>query len=104
MFGDIYNIADRIKAIDKNFRIIWSKTRHKYFIYHKNALFMESEKLDHELYNHIKKVVYINVNGDIQKDIEETNDKIERDKEKKISNLAEDVAREISKPLKDILY
>lgn len=99
MFGDIYNIENRIKTIDTNLDIHYAGNG-IYNIEHRKEYFMtvEREDLNPGLINKVREIVYRNNNADILAEIEANNNKIEKGKQKDLENINESFAKEV-KPL-----
>lgn len=90
-----------LKEIDQDFDIDFNPHTESYVITHRGHYFqvVKYGEFTRETLDHIREVVYINRNGDIFKEVDEANEKVELAKEKADEQFAEDVAREIGKPL-----
>ena len=101
LFGDIYNIKDRIRAMRDNFDIRYDKNQMQYIVTHKGFHFMTVPigELDDRVIKHIRKVVWLNNHNELNNHIDEHNAKIERQKEKAIEEMAHQMAKDLRKPL-----
>lgn len=112
---EIRNIKRELKLIDKHFDLLIKPTNDKfdikgqaftsvadnpeYIVTHKNRHFMVVSEFTRETFIHIRKMKYINENGDLARQLDEHNEKIELDQEKKIEDMAYNMAKDIRKPL-----
>lgn len=110
------NIIKRmLKEIDRNFGLIVKPTNEKfnikgtaftseskkpeYIITHKHSHFMVVNEFTRETFTHIRKMKYINENGDMARQLDEHNAKIELDQDKKLEDMAYNMAKDIRQPL-----
>ena len=96
MQGDLYNIENRIKLIDKHFDMFY-RGNGNYEVTHKGGHFMgvPHNELHGGLVEKIREIVYRNVNADIIAEIEANNNKIDNRKERDFKNLSEDMAKDL---------
>lgn len=107
LYQEVDTIADvrdkrrLLQEIDKDFDIDFNPHTESYVITHRGYYFqvVPYGEFTRETLDHIREVVYINRNGDIFKEVDEANEKVELAKEKADEQFAEDVAKEIGKPL-----
>jgi hypothetical protein len=99
MFGDIYNLKNRIKSIDNDLEMHYSGNG-VYHIEHKNSHFMTitRDEMNPGLINKVREIVYKNNNADVLAEIEANNQKLEKSKQKDMENFNESFAKEV-KPL-----
>lgn len=101
MLGDIYNIRDRVKAIDNRFDIQYVGEG-KYTVYQNGAFFMSVSELDDRVVKRIREVVWKNKHADILEEVENHNKKMEQVKEKDRQYLSQCIAEDLRKPLMDL--
>jgi hypothetical protein len=56
--------------------------------------------IDRAYFEHMRKVIYINIHGDIERHVQESEKRQERRSEREMSNLSEDIAKDLRKPLR----
>lgn len=90
-----------LKEIDKDFSIEFNKEIESYIIYHNGYHFQTVKYGDftRELLGHIREMVYININGDPMKHIDESNTKVEIAREKETDDMIEQTVKDIAKPM-----
>lgn len=103
MFGDIYNLKTRIKSIDSNLEMHYSGNG-VYHIEHKKSHFMtiNRDEMNPSLVNKVREIVYRNNNADILAEIEASNQKLEKSKQKDMENFNESFAKEVRPLIKRI--
>ena len=96
MFGDLFNIKNRVKMIDRDLDMSYIGNG-QYQVTHKKGHFMmvEHNELNGGLVNKVREVVYKNVNADIIAEIEANNNKIDNRKERDLENLSEDMGKDL---------
>jgi hypothetical protein len=94
-----------LKDIDTDLDISFDYESEKYTIYHKQAYFMNIPfgEFDRKKVEEIRKVVWLNVNGNVLDDIDKNNEKVEQSHDRDLSNLAECMAKDLRKPLLDAI-
>lgn len=99
--ADVRDKRRLLQEIDPEFDIDFNPHTESYVITHRGYYFqvVKYGEFTRETLDHIREVVYINRNGDIFKEVDEANEKVELAKEKADEQFAEDVAKEIGKPL-----
>lgn len=99
--GDSEGKRKILKEIDEDFDIIFCLDTEHYLITHKGFPFQKVawDEFTREVIDHIKKVVYINKNGNIADEVDKYNAKTDSDKDKKIEDMAHQMAKDIRKPL-----
>lgn len=103
MFGDIYNLKDRIKSIDHDLEMRYGGNG-IYHIEHKKSHFMtvNRDEMNPSLVNKVREIVYRNNNADILAEIEANNQKLEKSKQKDMENFNESFAKEVRPLVKRI--
>ena len=110
--GNMYNcgnVEDKrrlLKEIDVDFDINFDIDTEHYYITHKDFPFMKVpwNGFDRSVVDHIRKVVYINRNGNILDEIDSNNSKVDKSNENRISDMARQLAKDIRKPLLKEVY
>lgn len=94
-----------VKEIDKDFDLQFNAKALRYEITHRGGHFMHVPwgGFTKDVVDHIRKTVYINRNGNILDEIDEANFKVELEKKKAQDDLIEQTARDIGKPLYDLV-
>lgn len=90
-----------LKEIDEDLDISFDYNAEKYTIYHKQAYFTNVPYGDfsREKIAEIRKIVWLNVNGDVLTDLEKHNENIDKAHDRDLSNLAECMAKDLRRPL-----
>jgi len=90
-----------LQEIDKDFDIEFNPFTESYLITHRGYSFqvVPYGEFSRDTLDHIRKVVYLNINGDVFKDVDEANEKAEKSKEKAEDDFIEYTAKEIGKPI-----
>jgi hypothetical protein len=90
-----------LKEIDEDFDISFSREQETYSIYHKGYLFQNVpwDGFTREVLDGIRKVVWLNKNGNIANEVDKNNEKIDINKDKKLSDMSRQLAKDIRKPL-----
>jgi hypothetical protein len=106
-YGEVAEKRKILKEINPDFDIKFYLEKESFEITHKGHFFMSVKfrEFDRDTITHIRKMKYINENGDILDEIDSHNAKIEESKEKKLEDMAYWMAKDIRKPLmEDYLY
>jgi hypothetical protein len=99
---DLYNIADKIHNLDKRFTVNRNAMDGSYTIY-QNGYFFQNvphDEFDERILKHIEKTIWINTHGDILKDIDENNAKIEKAAEDKVADIEREMKKDIKRVMK----
>jgi hypothetical protein len=90
-----------LKEIDKDFDISFDWCTEKYTVTHKGNYFMQVKygEFDRKTVDNIRKAVWLNKTGRVFDEIDRHNAKVEASKDREISNMAECMAKDIRKPL-----
>lgn len=104
MLCDIAGISDKrrvLQEIDTDFDISFSTETEQYSIYHKGYLFQNVDwnGFTRKVLDHIRRMVWLNRNGLVESEIDNNNNEIDKAKEKKIEDMAYNLAKDIRKPL-----
>jgi hypothetical protein len=88
-----------LKDIDPDFDVEFISG--KYIITHKGNYFSQVNygEFDRNTMENFRKVVWMNLNGNILDEIEKNNEKIDKSHERDLSNLSECMAKDLRKPL-----
>jgi hypothetical protein len=100
VFGDLYNVKGQLKRIDRDLNLRYEGYG-RYTVTHKGKYFMRVNpgELDQRVVNHVRKMVFLNRHGLVEKDMDDKNAAIEKEQDRKLSDYAENFARDIRKPL-----
>lgn len=95
-----------LKEIDKELDISFNQEAEMYIITHKGMYFMSVKygEFDRKTVESIRKTVWTNINSNIVDEIEVHNSKIDAQKDRELSNMAESMAKDIRKPLAEAYY
>lgn len=101
MIGDIYNIAERLKKIDKRFTVQRNDSDGSFTIYQNGAFFknVPRNEFDARVLKDIEKTIYINIYGDVFEEIDKHNSKMEKDVENKVADMSREMAKDMAKIL-----
>lgn len=95
-----------LQEIDKGFDIEFHPDIESYIITHNYGHFQTVKYGDftQKTLENIRRVVYLNINGDMARQIDEHNDKIHIDNQKKEDDMIEQTAKDMAKPLMRELF
>ena len=101
-YGECNTIRRVVKDIDKRFDVYYDADTNKYIITQYESYFdsVSPAELCKDFFDRLRKIVWINMYGSIVDEIDKNNAKIEAAEEKKVSDVAENFAKDIYKPLK----
>lgn len=90
-----------LKQIDSDFDISFNPHTESYLVTHKDFPFTNIPygQFTRQTIEHIRKAVYININGNVMEEIDEHNAKVEASKERKFQDLTACMANDIRRPL-----
>lgn len=94
-----------IQDIDKDFYIEFVPEIESYIITHKGGHFQTIKHGDftHKTLENIRRVVYINKNGDMARQIDENNEKIQKEAQREQDDMIEQAAKDVGRPLYNLL-
>lgn len=98
MLGDIYNISERIKKIDKRFSV--QRNADGSFTILQDGMFFQNvphKEFDARVLKNLEKTIYVNTYGDIFGDIDKANHKAEKAKDDNVMELSREMAKDMSK-------
>lgn len=95
-----------LQEIDKGFDIEFHPDIECYIITHNQGHFQTVKYGDftQKLLENIRRVVYLNINGDMARQIDEVNEKIHADNQKREDDMIEQTVKDIAKPLMRELF
>ena len=105
-FGECNTIRRVVKDIDNRFDVYYDADSSKYIITQYDNYFdsVSPSDLCKDFFDRLRKVVWINMYGSIIDEIDKNNAKIEEESERRASDIATNLAKDIYKPLrKEIL-
>jgi hypothetical protein len=90
-----------LQDIDKGFDIEFHPDIESYIITHNGGHFQTVKYGDfnQKLLQNIRRVVYLNINGDMARQIDEHNEKIHSDNQRREDDMIEQAVKDIGKPL-----
>lgn len=96
--NDLYDIASRVKEIDEDYYVVYNLKRQGYEIHHKKSRptlsIVVGKELDQRVLNKLRETRIVRLN-EIIDDIEKTNERIEQEKQKSLSDEARYKAKQI---------
>ena len=101
-FGECNTIRHVVKDIDTRFDVYYDADANKYIITQYDNYFdsVSPNDLCKDFFDRLRKIVWINMYGSIIDEIDKNNAKIEEAKEKEATNVTENLAKDIYKPLR----
>lgn len=94
------DIRPHLKAIDHLFDIEFNYDTATYSIYFNGYLFRSAPfSMDKRDIDDVRKTYWINVNGNPFEEVDKNNERAQIAEDRRIHNLAEDLAKDIRKPL-----
>lgn len=109
MFSEFSELKDKqriMKEISPDFDVSFDYLENEYCISHKNVLFrrVPVDEFTRAEIEEIRRVVWLNENGNILEEVEKNNEQVELDKEKKATDLHYEMAKDIRTPLLKQIY
>jgi hypothetical protein len=106
MFSELKDKEQILKEISPDLGISFDCIYDEYLIVHKGFPFQRVgvDGFTRELVNDIKKIVWLNENGNVMDEIEKNNSKLEVDRENKATEINYQMAKDIRKPLLKEIY
>lgn len=103
--GNTYDKKRVLREIDEDFDITFNVASEDYHITHKGFLFQVVKwgEFTRDVVNNIRRVVWLNKNGDVAGEIDKHNANEEFKKEKKLEDMAYNMAKDIVKPLSEVI-
>lgn len=101
MFEELKDKQMILKEISEDFDISFDAVHEEYYISHKGFPFRRvgMDGFTRELVDEIRRIVWLNENGDIESEIEENNAKIERDNEQRQTDFNYEIAKDMRKAI-----
>jgi hypothetical protein len=105
-FSELADKQRIMKEISPDFDVTFDVAFEEYCISHKDVLFrrVPVDGFTRQEVEEIRRVVWINENGNILEEVDNANEKRELDNEKKASDLYYQMAQDIRKPLIKEVY
>jgi hypothetical protein len=96
MFGDVYNVKDRIRSIDNELDMEY-QGEGNYIITHKGGYFMgvRKEELNQRLVDRVRKIVWTNNHKDMLEEIDKNNQKLEESKQRRNEDMVQAMADDL---------
>ena len=102
--GNVREIRKIIKEIDRLFDVSFDCQTEKYSIYFDGYLLRNvNYPMDRMDIEDLQRTYWINVNGNPFEEVDKANERAEKSKDRRLHNLAEDLAKDIRKPLREAL-
>lgn len=100
------DIRPLLKEIDKDFEIVFNYKTEKYEIMHNGMLFQTVPfgQFDRKLLADIKHTVWLNRTRQLLDYIDKQNERVEASEDRKLSNYAEALAKDLRRPLINNYY
>lgn len=106
MFAELIDREKILKEINDDFSVSFDYTHNEYCISHKNVLFkrLSIDEFDRKEIERIRYQVWLNENGNVLEEIDKNNEKLEKEKENKATDMNYQMAKDIRKPLLKEIY
>lgn len=90
-----------LQEIDRDFDIGFNFDTETYTVYHNGRFFMSVPygEFTRDTVAHIRKTVWLNINGDIFGEIDDANEKADKRKDRDMELFSESLAKDIRRPL-----
>lgn len=104
--GDLFNIEGRLKTIDRDFILTFSPETGNYYISCRGKHFMTVKhgELDDRVVKHVRRIVYVNIYGDILEEVDQANLKEEDNRIRKLEDTFECMAQDIQPYVRGLKY
>lgn len=99
--NDCIRLNELVKEIDNDFDVVFNQGNGVFTVTHKGFHFMDIpfNELNRDTLFHIRKVVHWNKEQTLLQEIDRHNEKVQKQKDREIENFAENLAKDIRKPL-----